>query len=263
MFNEQTAAELVYEDDEHQFIVFSWEEEEDPDSFVQTNQCLIINNDLGYLFDPGGAYVFHEVFNQVTRYLPPERLNSIITTHQDPDVSSSAPYWIKTTPAQLLIPDIWQHFITHLGLEETHRVVPVQDAGTKLTLPSQDKLWLLPAHFLHSEGNLSIYDERSGILFTGDIGASIFPKGRATRFVENFETHLNYMLPFHKRYMHSNKVCRFWVEQVRKLPGKIKMLVPQHGAIIPEAEVENFLTWFENLKCGADYLEEIYTGANF
>lgn len=262
MVNIGTQAEILYENDEHQFIIFSWEEEEDPDAFVQTNQCLIINNDLGYLFDPGGAYVFHQVYEQITRYLAPEQIATIIATHQDPDVCSSAPYWIKATSAQLLIPDIWRHFITHFGIEESDRVIPVKDRGGQLKLPTGDKLYLLPAHFLHSDGNLTIYDERSGILFTGDIGASIFPKGKYTRYVEDFDEHISYMEPFHKRYMHSNKVCRYWVNQIRKLP-RIKMLVPQHGAIITENNIEGFLTWFENLKCGADYLEEIYTGNKY
>ena len=52
---------LLYEDDEHQFVWFGWEEEEGSNSFVQTNQCLIINGGQGYLFDPGGTYVFHHM----------------------------------------------------------------------------------------------------------------------------------------------------------------------------------------------------------
>lgn len=258
MKDSQEDNRLLYEDDEHQFIWFGWEEEEGSNSFVQTNQCLIINGDQGYLFDPGGTYVFHHVLEQVTRYLHPRQINTLIATHQDPDVCSSAPYWMKATDAKLLISRLWLHFVSHFGLDEPERVVPLPDRGAKLRLPTGDHLLLLPAHFLHSEGNFSIFDERSGILFTGDIGASIFPAGKRTTFVEDFEAHKAFMEPFHKRYMHSNAVCRHWVAQIRALSKKVTMIVPQHGAMFRDEQVEAFLSWLEELQCGGDYLKAIY-----
>lgn len=249
---------LLYEDDEHQFVWFGWEEQEDSRSFVQTNQCLVINRGQGYLFDPGGTYVFHQVLEQVTRYLHPRQIRALIATHQDPDVCSSAPYWMKVTDAKLLISRLWLHFVSHFGLDDPKRVVPVPDRGSKLRMATGDYLLLLPAHFLHSEGNFSIYDERSGILFSGDIGASIFPEGKRSLFVEDFEAHCAFMAPFHKRYMHSNAVCRHWVAQIRALPGEVRMIVPQHGAMFQGKQVAAFLSWFETLKCGGDYLKAIY-----
>ncbi|SFB97498.1 Metallo-beta-lactamase superfamily protein [Marinospirillum celere] len=251
---------LLYEDDEHQFVWFGWEEKEGSNSFVQTNQCLVINQDQGYLFDPGGTYVFHQVLEQVTRYLHPRQINTLIATHQDPDVCSSAPYWMKVTDAKLLISRLWLHFVSHFGLDEPERVVPLPDKGAKLRLPSGDHLLLLPAHFLHSEGNFSVFDERSGILFSGDIGASIFPAGKRKLFVEDFDEHQAFMEPFHKRYMHSNAVCRHWVKQIRNLPQPVKMMVPQHGSMFAGDQVENFLSWFEELECGGDQLQAIYSG---
>jgi len=254
---------LLYEDDEHEFVWFGWEEEEGSQSFVQTNQCLVINGGQGYLFDPGGTYVFHQVLEQVARYLHPRQISTLIATHQDPDVCSSAPYWMKTTDANLLISRLWMHFVSHFGLDEPERVTPLPDSGVRLGLPSGDGLLILPAHFLHSEGNFSIFDERSGILFSGDIGASIFPPGKRKLFVDDFEEHRSFIEPFHKRYMHSNAVCRHWVQQIRKLPMPVKMIVPQHGALFQGQQVENFLSWFEALECGGDHLQAIYSGQPF
>jgi len=251
---------LLYEDDEHEFVWFGWEEEEGSNSFVQTNQCLIINGGQGYLFDPGGTYVFHQVLEQVTRYLHPRQINTLIATHQDPDVCSSAPYWMKATDAKLLISRLWLHFVSHFGMDEPERVIPLPDKGAKLRMPSGDHLLLLPAHFLHSEGNFSIFDERSGILFSGDIGASIFPPGKRKVYVEDFEEHKAFIEPFHKRYMHSNAVCQHWVKQIRNLSTPVKMIVPQHGAMFQGVQVENFLSWFEALECGGDHLQAIYSG---
>lgn len=259
----QELSQILYEDDEHQFIWFGWEEEEDQDCFVQTNQCLLLNHDHVYLFDPGGSYVFHEVLEQVSRYVHPKQITHLVATHQDPDVCSSAPLWMKSTDARLIISRLWLHFVSHFGLDEPDRVDAIPDQGARIQLPSQDYLTLLPAHFLHSEGNFSVFDERSGILFTGDIGASIFPRGKRTIFVEDFEAHLAFMAPFHKRYMHSNAVCRRWVEGVRSLPTPVRIIVPQHGALFQGEQVEQFLQWFEQLQCGSDYLEAIYSGQAF
>ena len=256
-------SKILYEDDDHQLIWFGWEEAEHQDSFIQTNQCLILNQEQGYLFDPGGSYVFHEVLEQVSRYVHPQQITTLIATHQDPDVCSSAPLWMKSTEARLMISRLWMHFVSHFGLDEPERVDAIPDEGARVRLPSGDYLTLLPAHFLHSEGNFSVFDERSGILFTGDIGASIFPRGERRLFVEDMQEHLPFMTPFHKRYMHSNVVCRRWVKGVRSLPGPVKMLVPQHGALFRGEQVDAFLAWFENLECGSDYLESIYSGQRF
>jgi len=61
--------------------------------------------------------------------------------------------------------------------------------------------------------------------------------------------------------MHSNQVCARWVEQIRQLD--IKMIVPQPGSIFPECEIERFLGWFSELRCGGDYIEQIYRDERF
>ncbi len=74
-------------------------------------------------------------------------------------------------------------------------------------------------------------------------------------FVENFDEHIKYMEGFHKRYMASNKVLRFWANMVRQLD--IEMIVPQHGAIFKGKEmVERFINWIENLQVGVDLLTQ-------
>lgn len=254
---------VLYEDDAHQVIWFGWEEHAESNFFVQTNQCLIINGGRGYLFDPGGTYVFGQVLEQVAKYLNPQQLHYLIATHQDPDVCSSAPLWMQTTDARLLISRLWLHFVSHFGLEQPDRVVSVPDQGMALDLPSGDRLHLIPAHFLHSEGNFSIYDERSRILFSGDIGASIFPEQERIIEVKDFSSHRKYMEPFHKRYMHSNAVCQRWVRQIQELPHGVSRIVPQHGAMLPAEHVASFLDWLHQLRCGSDYLEAIYTGQRF
>jgi flavorubredoxin len=99
-------------------------------------------------------------------------------------------------------------------------------------------------------GNFSFYDPLSGILFSGDIGASL---GGEEGQVENFADHLHSMTGFHRRYMASNRACRLWVAMVRKLAPR--MIVPQHGGYFVGEQVGHFLDWLAALECGVDLLD--------
>lgn len=73
--------------------------------------------------------------------------------------------------------------------------------------------------------------------------------------VEDFDTHLKYMEGFHRRYMTSNKILRFWANMVRQLD--IEMIVPQHGAMFKGKDMVNrFIDWLENLEVGVDIMTQ-------
>jgi flavorubredoxin len=93
-------------------------------------------------------------------------------------------------------------------------------------------------------------------LFSGDIGAAVFPAGKEALFVENFDEHLQYIEGFHRRYMASGKATAKWVKQVAALNPK--MIAPQHGAVYRDAAVARFLDWFAKLECGVDLLDSLY-----
>ncbi len=246
---------VLYDDGEHQFIWLGWEEEEE-EGFVQTNQYLIIDRGKGTLLDPGGVYVLPRVMAAVSTYISPEDIEYIFYTHQDPDVSSGISLWVNNTPAKVYISKLWTRFVPHFGSLDMNRIMPIDDSGGYLTLPSGAKLHFIPAHFLHSTGNFTLFDERAKILFSGDIGAAVFPKGERYLFVEDFDKHLSYMEGFHKRYMASQKVCELWVSLVERYSPEI--IAPQHGAIFKGENARKFLEWFRNLESGIDIVKSIY-----
>jgi flavorubredoxin len=62
---------------------------------------------------------------------------------------------------------------------------------------------------------------------------------------------------FHKRYIATDKVLKWWVEMVRQLD--IEHIAPQHGAMLMEREhVERFIDWIEGLSCGVELFREVY-----
>ncbi|WP_457279154.1 oxygen-binding di-iron domain-containing protein [Polaromonas sp. P5_D5] len=244
----------LYRDDRHACLMFTDLIEEDGQA-VQSNQFLIVDNGTGAVIDPGGNLAFNELFLGMSRHFSPQKLSYIIASHADPDIIASLDRWLTSTPAQLVISRVWERFVPHftkVGKTE-QRLVGVPDSGGRLPL-GQSELWLLPAHFLHSEGNFHFYDPISRILFTGDLGVSMMSGRTAQVPVTDLKPHLPLMEGFHKRYMVSNKVLRLWVAMARRLD--ISMLVPQHGAPLKGPAIGQFFDWAESLKCGIDLFDE-------
>ena len=108
---------------------------------------------------------------------------------------------------------------------------------------------------MHAEGNFQFYDPVSKILFSGDLGASIVPSAAASAPVTDFDSHVQYMEGFHKRYIVSGKVCKFWANMVRQLD--IEQIVPQHGnRFVGKDAVNKFINWIERLECGVDLMKQ-------
>src|SRR6218665_2088509 len=132
---------------------------------VQANQFLIIDEDGGALIDHGGNLGFNELLMGRCRHFPPRQLSYLIASHADPDIIGSPDRWMSSTAAPLVISRVWERFAPHFTKvgKSDNRVIGVPDSGGRLPLGRNDLL-LLPAHFLHSEGNFHFYDPVSRIL---------------------------------------------------------------------------------------------------
>ncbi|MCX8059520.1 MAG: FprA family A-type flavoprotein [Spirochaetes bacterium] len=253
--NEVIEGKVLFEKDDYKFIWLGWDKYSERE-IIQTNQYLIMTKDMGILLDPGGVSTFSKVVAVVSQYIPMTKIKVIFYTHQDPDVSSGIAMWLGITNANIYISNKWIRFLPHFGIFDASRIVPLKDQGGDIKIDGYQPLIIVPAHFMHSPGNLIIYDPNSKILFSGDIGAAVFPPNKKYLFVEKFEDHLQAIEAFHQRYMASNKVLRYFVDKISKY--EIKMICPQHGAIYDGENVKKFLDWLYNLKCGIDIIETIY-----
>ena len=245
----------LYRDENHACLMFTDLIEEDGQA-VQANQFLIVDGDTGAVIDPGGNLAFNELFMGMTKYFPPHKLAYVIASHADPDIIASLDRWMTSTKANLVISRVWERFVPHFtkGGKTENRVIGVPDGGGHLPLGRQE-LVLLPAHFMHSEGNFHFYDPVSRILFTGDLGVSMMSGAQARVPVTDLGPHIPSMEGFHRRYMVSNKILRLWTRMARQLD--IAMLVPQHGAPIMGREaILAFFDWIENLMCGVDLFDD-------
>ena len=226
------------------------------DEAVQSNQFLIVNNGHGALIDPGGNMTYSALVMGMGKYFHFRKLDYIFASHQDPDIVASINKWLVGTECKVLAPAIWERFLPHFcSVGNTkNRIVGIPDRGMNITL-GDATIKAIPAHFLHSEGNFQFYDVTSKILFSGDLGASLVHHDLAVVPVADFDAHLPAMLPFHRRYMTSNKACRLWASMVRNL--EIESIVPQHGqAFVGKDMVNRFIDWVENLQCGIDLMTQ-------
>jgi len=221
------------------------------DEAVQSNQFLVVDSSHAALIDPGGDMTYSRLFMAISDYINVQKLDYVVASHQDPDIVASLNKWLVGTDAEIVVPEIWERFIPHFTRpgKIKGRIKSMPDKGMNLQLGSIS-LKAIPAHFLHAEGNFQFYDPISKILFSGDMGANMCPSELLDEVVTNFDDILPYMDGFHKRYMNSNKVCRFWVHMVRQLD--IDLLVPQHGRALKGKAIIEFLKYIEHLSCGVD-----------
>lgn len=222
---------------------------------VQANQHLIVHGDEAMLLDPGGHKVYGKALVETLAVLGTAQLRYLFLSHQDPDIVAAVNGWLMTTDAEAWVSAIWTRFVAHFGIDELmeKRLRPIPDDGMHLVLGGSP-LVLLPAHFLHSPGNIHVYDPVSKILYTGDLGASL---GQEYRIVTDFEAHVRHLRGFHQRYMTSNAVMRAWADMVSTLD--VEIIAPQHGALFVGRDlVKQFVDWCANLRCGIDLATDVY-----
>ncbi len=223
---------------------------------VQSNQFLVVDNGHGALIDPGGNMTYTGLLIGMQRYFSSKDLDYILASHPDPDIIASVNKWFVASKCKVMISSLWTRFVPHFttGKDVSDRIVGIPDPGMSIRL-GNCKILAIPAHFMHAEGNFQFYDPVAKILFTGDLGASLVPHEKAAEAVTNFASHVRYMEGFHKRYIVSRKICRFWANMVRQLD--IEQIVPQHGSrFVGKAAVNDFITWVESLECGVDLMTQ-------
>jgi flavorubredoxin len=239
----------LFDDGTHRNILL---EDLDQGLAVQANQHLVIHGNTGMLLDPGGHKVYNRVLSATLGHLKGGELKYLLLSHQDPDIVAASNGWLMTTDANAYVPKIWLRFVPHFGLDRLveSRLHGVPDEGMVLDLAGV-KMLIIGAHFLHSPGNLQVYDPVSKILYSGDLGASL---GQPYREVPDFQKHVPFIEGFHRRYIASNKAMKLWAAMVRKLD--VETIAPQHGAMYRGKDmVAKFVGWCEGLACGLDLVE--------
>ncbi|MFA7350345.1 MAG: MBL fold metallo-hydrolase [Methylotenera sp.] len=242
----------LFDSETHKFILLNESEPGEEDG-IRSNQYLIVHEGSGVLLDPGGFGVMPRVLAEMLRYLSPDKIRGIFLSHQDPDIVGGISTWLELIKAPVYVSRIWMRFLPHYGLKDMSQFVGVPDTGMDCEVMPDFRLKIVPAHFLHSEGQINVYDPVSKILFSGDIGAAMLPMENDDAYVDDFKSHLPFIAGFHRRYMCSNKAILCWLDTIAGL--EIDMIAPQHGPVYRGAAVREFLDWLRDLQCGIDLMQ--------
>jgi flavorubredoxin len=229
----------------HRWVVFGRDPSK-PEGIIDTNQYLVQCGDRSILLDPGGVELFAPMLAAVVKEVPLDEITDLFASHQDPDIISSLGMWDKSLDnAVLHAPWLWESFIRHFGMERI-RYDSIPDSGSSVQL-NGTRLDFFPAHYLHASGNFHVYDASAKVLMSGDVGASL-EHGDVPLYVTDFDSHVQHMEYFHRRWMPSNRAKNDWVERVSRLD--IEMMAPQHGRIFRGDDVKRFIDWFAKLDVG-------------
>ncbi|HBC09219.1 MAG TPA: hypothetical protein DC046_16800 [Rhodospirillaceae bacterium] len=241
-------SEVVFRDGTQSWLIFGQDSGKPPD-LVDSNQVVVRAGNEAVLIDPGGVEIFPAVFDGIEREVPLADIKHVILTHEDPDAGSSLPLWREVCVDELKVhvPWLWLGYVTHYDREADFVAVP--DEGMEIRFGEGGRLQLIPAHYLHSPGNFSVFDPAAKVLFSGDIGGALVPPDDRDGFtVRDFDRHVQYLTGFHQRWMGSPAARDDWIRRVRDLGPEI--IVPQRGLVFTGANVGRFLNWFESLEIG-------------
>lgn len=250
-------SKALYKDDQHGFYWLGLESTQDRRN-IHVNQYLIVHKGRGIVLDAGGVSAFPRVLHHGTQYCDLDEIELLWYSHQDPDCVGGIGLWMDLCAADVMIGSYWTEFIGHMGIEDMTRIKPIPDEGMKFQYSDTDYLEFIPAHFLHSTCNYHLYDSRSKILYSVDVGAmGDMQDHEAGKKVKDVKPYLERMAPFHKRFMASNSAARAWVNRISKYD--IEIMAPQHGPLLSRSALPDFYEWFSKLKCGVDllYTEEV------
>lgn len=237
-------SETLFDDGVRKWVFFGRDPAR-PAHIIDTNEYLVVHDGKGTLLDPGGIEVFPAVVTAVSSATDLNVVESMLASHQDPDIISSLSLWSKLMPdLRVYCSQIWSDFLSHFEFDVNFVLVP--DEGGTLPLNGSTDLQIVPAHYCHSSGNFSVYDPRARILFSGDIGAALLPESHRDIRVRSFDEHVRFMEGFHRRWMPSMAAKSRWVERVAALD--VDLMCPQHGAVFEGEDVGRFLQWFDELE---------------
>ncbi len=216
-----------------------------------SNPYIITDNNEAVLIDGGSRADFPSVMMKIMEVgLTPSSIVALVYQNYTPRLCGSLPHLeVIIGPNSLkIISDQANHmFIQHYS--ESATLISLQDLDHRFTFSSGRSLRFINTPFSHSAGSFVTFDEKSSILFTGDLFSSyaaelnLFLKLRAR--CKNCEDYpdcpdkLKYcpiydILRFHHNIMGSERALKYALEQIASVP--FTAIAPQHGGVIHDPE---------------------------
>lgn len=200
------------------------------------NPYLMVDGDEAVLFDPGpGHPIFRDlIIGKIKQVINPEKIKYIIVHHQDPDLCGLIPLI-----ENILHPDVTvlchsraALFVPYYGTRKG--ILPICDEDVfRLKSGREIKFYHMP--YLHFAGNMFSYDIDTASIFTSDI----FGCFNQNWMLYSDESYLEPARMFIEHYVCHREPLLYAYDKLKSL--KIDRILPQHGAVIENDEVQKFI----------------------
>lgn len=235
------------------------------DTLLERNIYLRIfkNGDktINLLIDPGPPEDLTPLVKKLSSLIGGIRnLNIMFLNHQDPDVSYNSGHLQKLNPNCVVLcsEDSWR-LVKFYGLDPKKYKAVESFKDMSVVLSTGHKIRFVPTPYCHFRGAVMLYDEETGVLFSGDFlgGLSFKPDLYAT------EDSWDGVATFHQIYMPSQAALKHAVSNIRELKKAPGIIAPQHGSILTGGLVQEFLGKIENLEVGLDLFLKDHNKKNY
>ena len=220
------------------------------ESGLHCNPYLIEDENEAILVEPGSVTHFPYVYEKVKSVIDLHKINYILASHQDPDLCASIPLFkekINNKELKIITHSRASFLIEHYGAHIPYYLVD-QNNWT-LTLKSGRLFRFIFTPYLHFPGAFVTYDEKSEILFSGDLFGGLSFDWQ----LYSNDHYIEAVKAFHENYMPSKEILAYSMNKIEQL--NLKMIAPQHGSIILKEIIPQVINELKNLDCG-DYLFE-------
>ncbi len=211
------------------------------------------------LVDPASTCDFQVVLHKLEALLGSvAAVDAIAINHQDPDISASVAALLQgeLEGRPILASDDTGELIHNYHDVPEEQFVSLEDYPSGLTLPSGQTLYPIFAPFGHHRGATMLFEPQCGVLFSGDLFSSLSnpdPEEPASLYFK--DDNLRDLKAFHQIHMPTQAVMEQAIAAIEDLPAPLKLIAPQHGALITEDHFDAVFDTLRHLAVGVDLLD--------
>ncbi|MCD6587922.1 MAG: hypothetical protein J7K88_05175 [Candidatus Fermentibacteraceae bacterium] len=235
------------------------------DTLLERNIYLRVftNGDktVNLLIDPGPPEDLTPLVKKLSSLIGGIRnLHVMFLNHQDPDVSYNSGHLQKLNPNCIVLcsEDSWR-LVKFYGLDPKKYKAVESFKDMKVTLSTGHTLRFIPTPYCHFRGAVMLFDEETGVLFSGDFLGGLSFKQDLYASPESWDG----IATFHQIYMPSQAALKHAVNNIREMGKAPGIIAPQHGSILTGELVQDFLGRVENLEVGLDLFLKDHTKKNY
>lgn len=222
----------------------------DKEANLHCNPYLLIDDPDVVLFDPGSIPHFPVVMRKIIDLVNPNDITHVVVSHQDPDVCGNLAVLedvINRPDLKIVAHTNTIRLVRHYGISAGYYAVEKNDYTLRLT--SGRELQFLFTPYLHSPGAIVSYDTQTKSLFSSDIFGAI--SADWSLFKSN--DYLEPMRNWHQTYMPGHRILADCMKRLKQFD--IDRILPQHGSVLEQDQVQDAIEFLAKLPCGLDLQE--------